>query len=302
MITPEQAIEGVYERFGRHPGRRALHAKGTMLRGTFTAAEEAASLTRAAHMQGTPVEVTARVSNAGGDPGVPDYESDLRGLAVIFHLPDGSRTAIVSQTAPRFPVKTPDAFIGLLQAQKLPAAIWRLPLFLAQHPGVLLTLPANLPALRPPESYATCRYYAIHAFKWADSGGGERYVRYTWLPEAGDVRISGGEAKERGADYLQEEIVERLARGPVRFNLELQIAGEGDGVDDPTAVWPEERRRVTAGALELTALDDGSTGGDALVFDPVDVTDGIELSADPVLAFRPRAYSVSAERRLSASP
>src|SRR5213593_2216759 len=133
MITPEQAIEGVYERFGRHPGRRALHAKGTMLRGTFTATEEAASLTRAAHMQRTPVEATARVSNAGGDPEVPDYESDLRGLAVIFHLPDESRTAIVCQTAPRFPVKTPDAFIDFLRAQKLPAAIWRLPLFLAQH-------------------------------------------------------------------------------------------------------------------------------------------------------------------------
>jgi catalase len=301
VITPEQAIEGVYERFGRHLGFRALHAKGTLVRGSFTAAPEAAALTRAAHMQGTPVEVTARVSNAGGDPGVADYESDLRGLAVIFHLPDGSRTDIVSQTAPRFPVRTPDAFIELLRAQKLPAAILRLPLFLVLHPGVLLTLPANLPALRPPESYATCRYYAIHAFRWLDGEGGARYVRYTWIPELGDVRISGGDAKKRGAHYLQEDIAERLAREPVRFTLELQVAADGDAVDDPTSVWPDERERVVAGTLELTSLDDGSTGGDSLVFDPVNMTDGIELSADPVLSFRPRAYSVSAERRLSAS-
>jgi catalase len=34
-----------------------------------------------------------------------------------------------------------------------------------------------------------------------------------------------------------------------------------------------------------------------LVFDPTRVTDGIELSDDPILRFRPRAYSVSVARR-----
>ena len=29
MLTPEHAIDVVNDRFGRHPGRRALHAKGT---------------------------------------------------------------------------------------------------------------------------------------------------------------------------------------------------------------------------------------------------------------------------------
>ena len=37
--------------------------------------------------------------------------------------------------------------------------------------------------------------------------------------------------------------------------------------------------------------------GDILVFDPTRVTDGIELSDDPILRFRPRAYSVSVARR-----
>ena len=34
-----------------------------------------------------------------------------------------------------------------------------------------------------------------------------------------------------------------------------------------------------------------------LVFDPTRVTDGIELSDDPVLRFRPGAYSESVARR-----
>ena len=33
------------------------------------------------------------------------------------------------------------------------------------------------------------------------------------------------------------------------------------------------------------------------VFDPMRLTDGIEPSADPILAARPKAYSVSIERR-----
>jgi catalase len=144
------------------------------------------------------------------------------------------------------------------------------------------------------------RYYAVHAFKWIDADGGERYVRYRWLPEAEEPPLTQEEAKSRGKDYLQDDIRERLDRGPVRFTLELQLAGPGDKVDDPTAVWPDERRTVAAGTLELTELETGrETGGDVLVFDPVRVVDGIELSQDPILQYRSPAYSVSVERRIA---
>ena len=295
MLSPEQALDAINRRFGSH-GARALHAKGTLLKGRFTATKEAASLTRAAHMQGEPVDVTVRVSNGSGDPQAPDYGPEVRGMAVKFYLPDGSRTDISAQTVPRFPVRTPDAFINLIRASAPGAArFWRLPVFLATHPEALPALKANAPALKPPASYATCRYYAIHAYKWIDAQGGERYVRYTWIPEANEPPLSPEEAKSRGRDYLQADIVERL---PVRFTLELQIAGPGDKVDDPSAVWPAERQKVSAGTLELTAPETGrEKGGDVLVFDPGRVTDGIAPSEDPILKYRSPAYSVSVERR-----
>ena len=37
-----------------------------------------------------------------------------------------------------------------------------------------------------------------------------------------------------------------------------------------------------------------------LVFDPARVTEGIELSQDQILNFRPRAYAVSVQRRSGA--
>jgi catalase len=298
--TPQQSTATANEVFGAHPGYRALHAKGTLLKGWFTATPEAAALTRAVHMQGSPVPATFRVSNGGGNPDVPDFAPDVRGLAIKMYLPDGARTDIVAQTAPRFPVRTPEAFIELLRAQKPgPSMAWKLPAFLARHPEALSRIAPNVPALRPAASYATLNYYAIHAFKFLDSGGGSRYVRYTLVPEAGQQHLGMREARRRGRDYLQEEIRERLAGGPVRFMLELQIAEPGDDVDDPSASWPKQRRRVLAGTFEITALEtERETGGDVLVFDPTRVIDGIELSADPVLNFRTKAYSDSVAQRM----
>ena len=295
MLTPEQTVDAINRRFGRHAGARALHAKGTVLRGTFTATPEASRLTRAQHMQGDPVDVTVRFSNGAGDPRSIDYEPDVRGMATTFHLPDGSRTDISAQTVPHFPVKTHDAFIELLLASKPGAkALYRFPLFLAKHPKALATLRKNASGLKPPPSYASRRYFAIHAFKWIAADGDERYVRYTWQPEANDPGIPAEEAKARGRDYLQDEIRERVQNGPIRLTLELQVAGPGDDPDDPTAEWKSDER-VAAGMVELTAL---TKEGDEFVYDPTRVTDGIEPSDDPILNFRPRAYSVSAERRL----
>ncbi len=38
-------------------------------------------------MQGEPVPVTVRVSNASGDPSIGDHVPDIRGLAIKLYLP-----------------------------------------------------------------------------------------------------------------------------------------------------------------------------------------------------------------------
>jgi catalase len=297
----EEAVDLLSQTYGRHEGYRAVHAKGTVCKGTFTATPEAARLTRAAHMQGETVPVTARFSNGAGNPASPDFVQDGRGMATKFYLPDGSRTDIVALSLPCFFVRTPEDFVKFTRAAKrLPVINQpgpRLALYLATHREALRALRALL-TLKPPASYARVRYNGLHAFRWVNAEGGEHYVRYSWLPEAGEATISTGEAKRAGPDYLQQDLVERLGPEPVRFSLQVQLAGEGDPTGDPTAVWPEDRETVVVGTLELTELETGrDTGGDVLVFDPARVTDGIELSDDPIPRFRSQAYSVSIERR-----
>lgn len=298
-VTPPEAVDAANAMFGRHEGHRALHARGVLFKGSFTATPEAATLTRAAHMQGDETQATFRFSNGSGNPRHPDWAPDPRGLAIKMYLPDGSRTDIVAVSNQLFVTPTPDGFVELLKLQAAgPAGAWRFALFFARYPRVLAMMPQTLPTLQPPRSYATIPYYAIHAFRWVDAGGGERYVRYTLLPERTEPRLKPWEARRRDREYLQQEIRERVAEGPVRFTLEVQIATPGDPVNDPSRAWPKGRRRVTVGAFEITAPEtERETGDDVLVFDPTRVTDGIELSDDPVLRFRRDAYSESVARR-----
>jgi catalase len=298
-ITPQAAIDAANEVYGANAGFRALHAKGTLFRGTFTATAAAGALTRAPHMQGAQIPATFRLSNANGNPYFPDYLPDPRGLAVKLYLPDGSRTGVMTVTSPRSPVRTPEAFIELMKAQGGGvAAASKLPRFRAAHPETARALPVIAPTLLPPESCTVVRYHRLHAFKWVDGSGGERYVRYTLVPEHPGSRLMPPRARRRGRDYLQDEIREPVRRGPVRFEFEVQVASAGDPVTDPNAVWPAGRRRVHVGTFELDGPDTSrERDGDMLVFDPTRLTDGIECSDDPVLRFRPQAYSESVRCR-----
>jgi catalase len=288
----DEAVDAINAISGVHPGHRAAHAKGTLVTGMFTPSADASRLTTAAHMQGEPSLVTARFSNGGGDPGIPDYAREGRGMAVKFYLPDGGKSDIVALSLPCFFVRTPEDFIAFTKARLDPEKL--MPDFLGAHPEALPAIQAALGA-DPPESYATCTYNAIHSYRWVDAGGGSRWVRYRWEPEAGERSLSGEEAKARGRDYLQDEI---LARDETAFRLLVVLAEEADAVEDPTVAWPEERQRVEVGRLVLTGPEtERERDGDILVFDPSRVTAGIELSEDPILRFRPRAYSASVARR-----
>jgi catalase len=291
----EEVVDAINAISGTHPGHRAAHSKGTLLTGTFT--PTASGLTTAAHLQDTPSRVTVRFSNGGGDPNIPDYAHEGRGMATKFYLPDGEKTDIVALTMPAFFVRTPEDFLSFTHARTDPEKL--MPDWISAHPEALPPLQAFL-ASGLPASYANCVYNSIHSFRWIDAGGGSRFVRYRWEPEAGEETLSAEDAKERGRDYLQEEIV---ARGESAFRLLVVIADESDPVDDPTVAFPDERERVEVGRLVLTGPDtEREQGDDVLVFDPTRVIDGIELSGDPILSFRSDAYRVSVGRRVSSGP
>jgi len=149
-----------------------------------------------------------------------------------------------------------------------------------------------------PARYAQSGYHAEHAFRFTAADGTSRFGRYHFVPEASEAYLSPDDASKQAPNFLREELDSRLRRGPAAFRLFLQVAAAGDPTDDPTALWPADRPQVELGRLEVISISPTGTEDERrLVFDPTNRTDGIELSADPVLLARSAAYSISYERR-----
>jgi catalase len=294
------ALNGVH---GEHPGFRAAHARGICAEGTFLASPRARELTIAAHMQGQEVSTTVRFSNGSGAPTRPDYASDGRGMAVKFHLPDGTVADMVGLTLGQFFVRTPEDFLEFLAAttpdpDSRQPDLARIDTFLQAHPETRAAVEAEF-SQPYPASYVTTAFNGIHAFKVTNVAGESRFIRYRWEPEAGVQTINRDEARTRGREYLQEDLRNRLLQGEAAFWLDFILAEPGDPLTDATATWPGDRQKVRMGRLVLDHVAaDQATDCEARVFDPTVVPDGIECSDDPVLHARSRAYSVSLAKRL----
>jgi catalase len=297
MVDPAELVDAIGKVGGVHPGHRAAHAKGVVLAGTFTPSDEASRLTRAAQFAGDSVRVTVRLSNGGANPHLKDADvGDGRGMAVKFYLPEGGETDIVALSLPVFFVRTPEEFLEFTLARA--ESFEKVGEFIGSHPATAQAVQQIVPTLAPPRSYATMAFNSIHAFRLTNADGEQRWVRWRWVPEAGVEWLPEDEREGMDRDYLQTEIFARL---PVRYTLVARIATDDMPTDDATAAWPENVATVDMGTLELTGPEtERETGDDVMVMDPVRLTDGIELSDDPILHARSPAYSVSVARRVAA--
>lgn len=295
-------LAAVHEVAGEHPGHRALHATGVGVTGRFVAGDGAGSLTTAVHLQpGVETPVTARFSNGSGDPAQADAVRDGRGFATKFHLPDGSSTDLVALTLPVFFVRTPEDFLTLMKARVPDPVTGEMDLakvfaFLGEHPEAQRA--AELSVVAPtPASYATTRYFAIHAYWLIGADGARHKIRFHWEPEAGVETLADDEASGQDARYLRAELADRLAGAPVTFRLVLTMGTDEDDETDPTVEWPAERDTLVAGRLELTGLAAEPDTVEAMIFDPTRVIGGIECSGDQILLARAAAYGASYAHR-----
>ncbi|MCP3798333.1 catalase family peroxidase [Allokutzneria sp. A3M-2-11 16] len=294
-------VDGMERVSGAYPGYRRAHARGVCFDATFTPSGDAAGLTTAAHLQHERVPATVRFSNSNGSPHTLDGARAGRGMAVKFHLPDGTATDVVAVNLPVFLASTPENFLNLLGAlEKDPVTGTtdpaRVAAYIQRNPEAAAGFQA-VATMPIPVSYGTARYWAIHAFEWTNAAGLRRFVRYRWEPGTGVHDLSEVDGTAQEPEYLTGELVRRLADGPVGFTLRVQLAEPGDPTDDATKEWPADREEIVAGHLEITAPVADQEHWAAEIFDPTRITDGIALSADPILAFRHDAYAVSYDRR-----
>ncbi len=291
---------------GVHPGFRPVHARGTMYAGTFVPAPGAAGLTRAPHATRPSTPVIVRFSVSSGIPTVPDNDpngSSPQAMAVRFQLGDHIHTDIIAHSHNGFPVRTGEEALAFFRAIAAsgPGAPTPSPIaeFLETHPAAKAFVEAPKPI---PTSYARQAYFAVTAFRFTNADGVSRFGRFRLRPEGGTEFLTPEAAAEKTADFLAAELSARLAKGPVRFRVLVQLAGAGDEVADATAVWPETREELEFGTITLTErVDELAPEMRKIIFDPVPRVDGIDPSGDPLTEVRSDVYLQSGRRRRAAA-
>ncbi|WP_200935666.1 catalase family peroxidase [Rhodanobacter sp. Soil772] len=293
--TPQDLVNALHSAFGTHHAR-AVHAKGTILEGSFKATSAARMLSEDSIFSGAILPVTARFSDFTGIPDIPDNIGDAnpRGFAFKIKAADGTAVDIVSHSFNGFPVATADEFAALLRdiGASGPGIAHPTPIeqFLATHPVAKNFLTTQKP---PPVSYATTAFFGVNSFKFTNAKGQSTFVRYRFVPRAGERYLTPAELKTKGPNYLQEEIGKRAAMEPIVFDWYAQISQPEDKIEDPSVAWPESRKLVKLGTITINKLVTDQAGIDKqLLFLPGSAHPGID-PADPMLIMRNQAYPIS---------
>jgi catalase len=286
---------------GKHPGFRPAHAKGLLLSGIFTPLPGGHSLTRAPHLSRAQTPVSVRLSDFAGVPSVPDNDPDAspRGIAIRFHLEEHVHTDIIAHSVDGFPARTAEEFIEFLHAIKAtgPDAPRPNPIesFLATHPAALRFVQAPKPF---PTSFATESFFGVSAYRFSNEKGACVHGRYRIRPNETSAYLDASAAAAKSANFLFEELKERIAKAPVVFRIEVQLAAPEDVVNDSTIQWLEDRSLIEFGRVELTGIvPDNAAEQRHIIFDPIPRVDGIEPSDDPLLQQRADVYLASGRRR-----
>ena len=298
--TGVQTINTMNAIWGKHPGTRANHAKGVVVEGRFTPAPTASGLSKATIFSGKSVPVTVRFSDSTGIPALPDGSPDANphGMSIKFHASDTETVDVVTNSLAFFPVATGEEFLELLQALSVSGPDAPKPTkaeqFIAAHPSV----PKAVASVQTPTSFARETYNGVDAFIFVNAEGKKQPFRFQFVPVNGAEHLTPAEAAKMPPDFLVDELPRRMATEKPAFHVMAQLANPGDQTKDPSQPWPADRKMVDLGTITLTQpVADNIKAQQDLHYLPNRLQPGIEVSDDPLIDARVRAYVISFGRR-----
>lgn len=297
---PEAIVDALQAVAGRPPKVRASFAKGQCASGEYTPSERVGEVTRSRSFT-RPSRVLARFSVGGGNPAVPDTNpAVLRGFS--FRLGDGADSSdILAENAPVHFARSMEQMLAFLRARvpgpdgKPDAA--RVKAFSDANPETLNQ--ARFVAARPlPGSFAGTTYWGVHAFPATNARGETRFIKFKVVPFEAEVTLTPEEARAKPADFLAQDLRQRIAEGRPRFRVLALLDRPGDPTMDATARWPDEdgREGVELGAISITAISDNEACDEG-IFNPANLADGIGHPPDEMFVARMTAYAISLSRR-----
>jgi catalase len=147
-------------------------------------------------------------------------------------------------------------------------------------------------------SWADQAYNSLNAFRFIDAGGASHLVRWSMEPTVSPTPVPHAALDSMGPDFLEHDLVRRLADGPLTWHLVVTFAEPGDPSNDATKAWPSDRKRVNVGTLTVQKAEAEADGPCRdFNYDPTILPTGIAVSDDPLLPARSAAYAKSFDLR-----
>lgn len=301
-VTPARFVDAFEKTDGVHPGFRRNHAKGVGVSGYFESNGEGVRLSKAVVFRPGRVPVIGRFSFGGDDPNVADAPNAVRGLGLLFRLPDGEewRTAMVNLRV--FPFQTPQAFYDNLVASQPDPKTGKpdpekMAAFAASHPATVRAL-GILQSHAPSSGFDNSAFNSLNAFRFIDAAGKSIPVRWTMAPVQPFAAASAVATAETDKNYMFDELIASIRQHPLQWHLIITIGQPGDPTNDATVPWPDGREQVDVGTLTIDHIESEATSpARDINFDPLVLPSGMAPSDDPLLSARSAVYSRSFTRR-----
>lgn len=301
-LTAQSLTNAIEATGANHPGFRRAHSKGVCVSGWFEPSAQAPQLSHARVFEQARVPVLGRLSIGGGNPHGADNNARVRSIALQLSSDDGQQWRMAMNSFPFLAVATPEAFYEQTRAQIPDPATGK------PDPAKLAAIQDKYPSARAftqwaktapwTDSWASTEFNSVNSFWFTNAQGQRHAVRWRWQPQATPRELDAATREQAGVDFLSQDLQQRLAQGPVRWNLMVTLASSQDAINDPSVPWPAEREQVVAGVLSIDQMQPQEQGScNDLNFDPLILPEGIEGSDDPILAARSAVYSQSFNRR-----
>jgi catalase len=295
---------------------RPVHVKGYGAFGYFQTMQSMKKYTKLSFLQnlGQQVPVMVRFSLAVSTKGTPDTLRGVRGFSVKFYTEEGTFDLLCNHIPVLFVrdgIRFPEAIKSFLPSPvnnlAYPEQLWS---FIARAPEATHFITWLYSDVGTAKSFRHIRGFGVNTYVWRNAEGVRYYVKYHWIPLAGEQYLDRQEATMLAAknpDISGRDLYDTLAAGnPVQYELRVQLMDPQDENSLPfdpldcTKVWDEQRYPLLpVGCLTLNQNPDNYMEQvEKVAFSPANLLEGAELSDDKLLQARANIYWDSQRRRL----
>lgn len=295
---------------------RRIHTKGYGAFGCFQTTHSMREYTEAEFLQkpGQQVPVAVRFSLASSNLGTPDTLRNVRGFSTRFYSGNGIFDLLCNHLPVFFvrdAIHVPDVISRLSPSPVNnladPEQFWSL---FAKYPEATNMLVWFFSDLGTVKSLRHIRGYSVSTYVWKNAQGVRRYVKYIWIPMAGQEYIDRQEAQQlacKDPNIAGSDLFDHIAQGKtVEYELRVQLMNPEDAKKlpfdplDDTKLWDEALfPSLPVGRMILDKNPDNYADQvDKLAFNPANMLPGLEFSDDKILQGRTFIYSDAQRHRL----